>query len=257
MNSLKGKTAIITGVSRRNGIGYGIAEKLASRGANLFLHSFTPYDKMMSLNLKKNESELIFKSLSEYGTIIEQMEADFMNPESPAVVVKKANNSFKHIEILIVNHTYDTLKSLSQLTVEEIDKHLIINVRASLTLIKEFVEQYSGNSGGRIILLTSGQHLGPMTDLAYVASKGALHQLTNSLSDILIEKGITVNSVNPGPTKTYIPCEEINKAVLERMPQERWGEPDDVARLIAWLISDEAGWVTGQVIDSEGGFRRG
>ena len=257
MNSLKGKTALITGVSRRNGIGYGIANKLASMGANLFLQSYTPYDKMMSLKLEKNEMELIIKSLSGYGTIIEHMETDFMNPESYSKVMKNGLNRFGHIDFLILNHTYDTLKSLDQLTVEEIDKHLIINVRASLMLIKEFVEQYSGNSGGRIILLTSGQHLGPMTDLAYVASKGALHQLTLSLSDFLIEKGITVNSVNPGPTKTYIPSEAINKAVLERMPRGRWGEPDDAARLIAWLISDEAGWVTGQVIDSEGGFRRG
>lgn len=90
-----------------------------------------------------------------------------------------------------------------------------------------------------------------------MASKGALHQLTSSLSDHFIGKGITVNTVNPGPTKTYEPDHELDEAVLRKMPLGRWGEPDDAARLIAWLVSDDAAWITGQVINSEGGFRRG
>jgi 3-oxoacyl-[acyl-carrier protein] reductase len=69
-------------------------------------------------------------------------------------------------------------------------------------------------------------------------------------------RGITVNTVNPGPTKTYDPGEEIDSVVLNRMPQGRWGEPDDAARLISWLVSDDAIWITGQVINSEGGFKR-
>ena len=91
--------------------------------------------------------------------------------------------------------------------------------------------------------------------MAYVASKGALHQLTSSLSDHFIGKGITVNTVNPGPTKTYNPGHELNEVVLRKMPLGRWGEPDDAARLIAWLVTDDAVWITGQVINSEGGFR--
>jgi 3-oxoacyl-[acyl-carrier protein] reductase len=93
-------------------------------------------------------------------------------------------------------------------------------------------------------------------ELAYAASKGALHQLTASLSDVLVAKGITVNSVNPGPTDTGWAGASEEAWVAEHMPLGRWGEPDDAARLVAWLVSDEAGWVTGQVIDSEGGFRR-
>jgi 3-oxoacyl-[acyl-carrier protein] reductase len=78
--------------------------------------------------------------------------------------------------------------------------------------------------------------------MAYVASKGALHQRTSSLSAHFIEKGITVNTVKPGATKTYNPDTELDKAVIERMPQRRWGEPDDAARLICWLASDEGVW---------------
>ncbi|NIR46945.1 SDR family oxidoreductase [candidate division KSB1 bacterium] len=257
MNSLKGKVALITGVSRRSGIGFGIAKRLASEGADLYLHSFTPYDRMMSLEMDQNESELILQELTKHGISVDQTEADFTQHEAPYQVIKAVVNRFGHIDILILNHTHDTLKFLDDLTAEEIDRHLAVNVRAALLLVQQFAKQYNGKSGGRIILLTSGQHLGPMPHMAYVASKGALHQLTCSLADALIEKGITVNTVNPGPTKTYQPDEETNSAVLKRMPLGRWGQPDDASRLICWLVSEDAGWITGQVINSEGGFRKG
>ena len=256
MTTLKNRVALITGVSRRNGIGFGIANRLASSGADLFLHSFSPYDKMMSLQIENNETELIKKTLCGYDVSVELMEADFYEQDSPAKIMTAAVQKFNHIDILVLNHTYDTLKKLDELTAEEIDRHLVVNIRAALLLVQEFVIQYRGKNTGRIVMLTSGQHLGPMPDLAYVASKGAIHQLTLSLSDILIEKGITVNTVNPGPTKTYDPSPEIDEAVLQRMPLGRWGEPDDAARLIAWLVSDEGYWITGQVINSEGGFQR-
>ena len=173
-------------------------------------------------------------------------------------MIQAAVKTFGHIDILIINHTYCKWQPLQALSVEEIDRHLSVNVRAALLLVREFAAQHDGRPGGRIILMTSGQHLGPMTrELAYAASKGALHQLTLSLSDLLIERGITVNTVNPGPTLTWQPSEEEYEWVLQRMPQGRWGESDDAARLISWLVSTEAAWVTGQVINSEGGFRRG
>ena len=90
-----------------------------------------------------------------------------------------------------------------------------------------------------------------------MASKGALHQLTASLADAVAERGITVNTVNPGPTDTGWAGPELDSLVRERMPLGRWGTPEDAARLIAWLATDEAAWITGQTIDSEGGFRRG
>ncbi|MGH7596919.1 MAG: SDR family oxidoreductase [bacterium] len=257
MNSLKGRTALITGVSRKNGIGYGIAKRLAAMGADLFLHSFSPYDRQFPSIDELCDPESLVKELAGYGTGIAFMEADFFDSQSPALVMKKALEKFGHVYILIINHTRDMLKTLDELTSEEIDRHLVVNVRAALLLIQEYARQHDGRVGGSIVLLTSGQHLGPMPHLAYVASKGALHQLTSSLSDYFIGKGITVNSVNPGPTKTYQPSADLERAVLQRMPLGRWGEPDDAARLIGWLVSDEAVWITGQVINSEGGFRRG
>jgi 3-oxoacyl-[acyl-carrier protein] reductase len=256
MSSLNGRIALVTGVSRTNGIGLGIAKRLASSGADLFVHSYASYDKMFASLEGHCDPENVVNELRKHGSRVEQMEADFMDSQSPARLMRRAIEVYGHVDILVLNHAHDTLKTLDELTSEEIDRHLIVNVRAALLLIQEFAKQHDGRKGGRIILLTSGQHLGPMPHMAYVASKGALHQLTMSLSDYFIGKGITVNTVNPGPTKSYTPREEVNEWVLKHMPQGRWGEPDDAARVIAWLASDDARWITGQVINSEGGVRK-
>jgi 3-oxoacyl-[acyl-carrier protein] reductase len=108
-----------------------------------------------------------------------------------------------------------------------------------------------------VIFMTSGQDLGPMTgEVAYAASKGALASVVKTLADQLADQGITLNGVNPGPVDTGYATPEAYEAVRRQFPQQRWGVPDDPARLIAWLVTDEAAWITGQVINSEGGFRR-
>ena len=136
-----------------------------------------------------------------------------------------------------------------------LDAFLHENVRATILLVKEFAAQRDHDRpGGRVILLTSGQHLGPMgREVAYAVSKGAIAEATLTLADELADAGITVNTVNPGPTDTGWGLADIDPAP---MPFGRWGEPDDAARLIAWLCSDDAHWITGQVLNSEGGFRR-
>jgi 3-oxoacyl-[acyl-carrier protein] reductase len=259
---LQGRVALITGVSRRAGIGFAIARRLASQGADLFVHSLSLYDRQQPWGADPGGIDAVLAELQSHGTWVAHTEADFLAPEAPREVVKRAVEVYGHVDVLIVNHAYSTQHSFEAwvedtLSVEEIDRHLLVNVRASLLLIAAFVHQHDRRPGGRVILLTSGQHLGPMpTELAYAASKGALHQLTLSLSDCLIERGITVNTVNPGPTDTGWATKDVYTWVVQHMPQGRWGQPDDAARLIAWLVSDDAVWVTGQVINSEGGFRR-
>ena len=147
-------------------------------------------------------------------------------------------------------------RRLSTVTAEEIDRHLIVNVRATLLLTQAFPQQHAGRPGGRVITLISGQELGPMErELAYSASKAAVNNLANSRSSLLIKKRITVNAVNPGGTNTGWEGPEAEKQVAH-WPLGRWGEPDDAARLIAWLCTDDASWSTRQPINSEGGFRR-
>jgi 3-oxoacyl-[acyl-carrier protein] reductase len=93
-------------------------------------------------------------------------------------------------------------------------------------------------------------------ELAYAVAKGALASATRTLATSLADAGVTVNAVNPGPVDTGYATGRVHADVAARFPARRWGVPDDPARLIAWLATDEAAWVTGQVIHSEGGFRR-
>jgi len=253
-SSLSGRVALITGCSRRRGIGFATAKRLAESGSDLFLHSFTPYDATQPWGADADGIVSIVEELRGLGRRVEFLEADFMDPESPLRVMRAAVQAFGHVDILIVNHAYSTNGWLEELTAEHIDMHLLVNVRASLLLIKAFSVQHDGRPGGRVILLTSGQHLGPMPgELAYIASKGALHQLTQSLSAHLVRRGITVNTVNPGATDSGWAPAELYQEVLKANPQGRWGLPEDAARLIAWLATDDAQWITGQVINSTGG----
>jgi 3-oxoacyl-[acyl-carrier protein] reductase len=136
-----------------------------------------------------------------------------------------------------------------------LDAHYTVNLRAAALLSVGFARRYQGGSGGRIINLTSGQSLGPMPEeLAYAATKGAVEAFTVTLAAEVGHMGITVNAVNPGPTDTGWMTEELKRELAAKSPMGRVGEPEDTARLVAFLAGDEARWITGQIIHSEGGF---
>jgi 3-oxoacyl-[acyl-carrier protein] reductase len=218
------KRALVTGANRRAGIGHAIARRLEAGGARVVTHGFGD------------------------GDVAVDIEADFAEPAAPARVIAAA----APLDTLVVNHTLSELGSLGELTAEQIDTHFSVNVRASLLLVQEFAAQFVAEAGA-VVLLTSGAHRGPMArEIAYAVSKGALAVATATLADSLADRGIRLNTVNPGPTNTGY----LDGVEPARMPSGRWGEPDDAARLIAWLCSDDGRWVTGEVIDSEGGFRR-
>ncbi len=251
---LKGRVALVTGVSRRKGIGFAIAQQLATMGADIFIHSFSPYDAQQEWGADPDGIAGLISTLQEHGTRIAHAEGNFLDPAAPGQIVDAAVQALGHIDILVANHTYSTMGSLEELTAAEIDTHLQINVRGSLLLLQAFAAQHCRPTGGRVILLTSGQDLHPMpNELAYIASKGALNQLTLSLSADLIRRGITVNTVNPGATDTGWASGELYESIRDLNPQGRWGQPEDAARLIGWLATDEAQWITGQVLNSTGG----
>jgi NAD(P)-dependent dehydrogenase (short-subunit alcohol dehydrogenase family) len=105
--------------------------------------------------------------------------------------------------------------------------------------------------------MTSGQDLGPLRDeIAYATAKGALASITPTLADRVADQAITLNTINPGPVDTGYAPPDVHEQVRRHFPAHRWGVPDDPARLVAWLATDEAAWITGQVINTEGGFRR-
>lgn len=254
---LTGRVALITGVSRRIGIGFAVARRLAQMGAALFIQAWSPFDAAQPWGTDPDGIDAVVAELRASGRSVEHLACDFRDPDAPARVMQAAQAAFGHVDILIANHAYSTRGALEDLTADEIDAHLQVNVRGTLLLVKEWAARHDDSRpGGRVILMTSGQHLGPMPgELAYIASKGALHQLTKSLAAHLAPRGITVNTVNPGATDTGYASPETYQAVLHSMPMGRWGEPDDAARLIAWLVSDDARWITGEVINSTGGGR--
>ena len=234
------RNALVTGVSRRAGIGFAIARRLEEAGAQVFTQGWTPHDAAQPWGADE--------------TFAPSIEADFADPAAPAQVVAAAREALGPVDVLVVNHARSGLGRLDELTSEHLDAFLHENVRASLLLVKEFAAQFDGDSG-RVVLITSGAHNDPMTrEVAYAVSKGALAIATRTLAYELADRRITVNCVNPGPTETGWGLADIDPK--PRMPFGRWGEPDDAARLVAWLCSDDGRWITGQVIDSDGGFRR-
>jgi 3-oxoacyl-[acyl-carrier protein] reductase len=247
---LEGRNALVTGVSRRAGIGFAIARRLLDDGARVFVQGWTPHDASQRWGAEPGGTEAVARELG-----VEFVEADFADPEAPERVVAAAAKAVGPLDILVVNHARSGHGRLAELTPDHLDAFLHENVRASLLLVREFAARHDDSRpGGRMILFTSGQHLAPMArEVAYAVSKGALQQATLTLADELAERGITVNAVNPGPTDTgWLEGREPGP----EMPFGRWGEPDDAARLVVWLCSDDARWITGQTIDSEGGFRR-
>ncbi len=251
---LSGRVALITGVSRRKGIGYAIADRLSTLGADIFIHSFAPYDAEREWGADADGTAGLIATLQKNGTRIAHAEGDFLDPTTPGKIMAAAVQAFGHVDIVVANHTYSTMGKLEELTAVDIDRHFQINVRGTLLLVQAFAAQHCGDTGGRVILLTSGQHLNPMPgELAYVASKGGLHQLTLSLSAHLAPRKITVNTVNPGATDTGWATGELYDVVRDANPQGRWGLPADAARVIGWLATEEAQWITGQIINSNGG----
>ena len=250
---MNGRVALVTGVSRRAGIGFAIARRFAAAGVRVFAHHHVPHDRERGWGA--DDIDLV---LSEIGGEVADAGLDLAQPNAAEELFAQAQATFGHVDILVCNHASSGPDGgLGALTADILDAHWAINTRASLLLAQAFARAHDGRPGGRIILMTSGQNLGPMPgEIAYAASKGALAAITPTLADELADRGITVNCVNPGPVDTGWATPELYAAVAERLPAGRWGEPDDAARLIAWLASDDGRWITGQVLNSEGGFRR-
>jgi 3-oxoacyl-[acyl-carrier protein] reductase len=252
---LTGRTVLVTGVSRRQAIGAGVARRLVSDGAAVLLHSWAPHDDEQPWGADRGGPEALAEELRAAGGLVELASADLADPDAPRSLVAGAHQAFGHLDAVVVNHARSSSQTLEQLTASEIDLSFAVNCRAALLLVQAFTGQHDGRPGGRVVLFTSGQYHAAMPgELPYVASKGALHQLTPSLAAYLMPRGITVNCVDPGPNDTGYASSQVLDYVARRIPGGRWGTPTDTARLVAWLLTDEADWVTGQVIASDGGW---
>ncbi|WP_432988633.1 SDR family oxidoreductase [Dactylosporangium sp. CA-233914] len=247
---------IVTGASRRIAIGAAIARRLVTDGAALLLHSWVPYDAGRPWGADPGGPEALVDELRQAGGRVEHVSADLAEPDTPAALVDAARAAFGHVDALVANHTRSVRQALEALTAEELDLSYAINTRATLLLAQAFAAQHDDTRpGGRVLWMTSGQYHGAMpAQLPYIASKAALHELTRTLATHLMPRGITVNCINPGPNDTGYADDDLRAGVIRLNPGGRWSTPTDTARLAAWLLSDEADWITGQTIASDGGW---
>ena len=252
---LAGKVALITGVSRQQGIGAAIAKQLARAGATIFTTYFRPYDQEIGLGRGAHEADAILNELRDLGVKAASLEANLADAAAPARVFAAALAQCGHVDILVNNATRDTPANIDTVDAATLDQHLAINVRGLLLLCQQFTQHFGSQSGGRIINMTSGQGITPMPEsLPYVASKGAIEALTLSLAPPLMRRGITINAVDPGATDSGWIDEALHAQLVAQSPSGRVGQPADAARLICFLASDEASWITGQIIRSRGGM---
>lgn len=255
MKALQGKIAIVTGASRRIGIGSAICKALAEAGADIFFTYWRPYDRTMEWGEDRDWPQLLVQQLEEEGVRAYGMEADLSHPATPKRIIEEVSTELGPPSILVNNATHSTLDGYENLSTDILDAHYAVNVRGTCMLCAEFAKGFQLSSGGRIINMISGQDKGPMPgELAYAATKGAISAFTVSLAAELAPLQITVNAVDPGPTDSGWMNEELKSYLLPRFPMKRIGQPSDAARLVKLLASDEAGWITGQIIHSDGGF---
>jgi 3-oxoacyl-[acyl-carrier protein] reductase len=255
--SLRGKVAVVTGASRRVGIGAAICRALASGGADVLFTHWQPYDRGPGVAEDPEGPDGLLAELRGMGVRAEALKVDLSHPDAPKLVLDAAEARLGPPGILVNNAAHSERDGYENLDAAGLDAHYAVNLRATALLSVLFVRRYAGGPGGRIINLTSGQDTGPMPgELAYVATKGAISAFTRSLATEVGPKGITVNAVDPGATDTGWMSEAFKREYLPHVPLGRIGVPEDAARLVAWLASDESAWITGQVIHSTGGSWR-
>ena len=248
------RIALVTGASRKIGIGTAVCKALASKGMDVAFTHWSPYDAIMPWGKDSEAVVSLLDELQNAGARATAIEADLTQPDSAAKILNAVESELGAVSVLVNNATYSTNGDYTELDAAMLDAHYAVNMRGTFLLSVEFAKLFQGEHG-RIINLTSGQSLGPMsTELAYAATKGAVEAFTLSLAGGLASRAITVNAVDPGPTDTGWMDDELKAYLASRTPQDRVGLPEDAARLIAFLASEDAAWITGQIIHSNGGF---
>ncbi|MCW7990032.1 3-ketoacyl-ACP reductase [Streptomyces platensis subsp. clarensis] len=261
---LLGRTALVTGASRRHGIGYAVARRLAAYGAGVYSHHHVPHDAGQPWGADPGGPDAVADGVREVavpGAVVAHGPADLARPDAPARLLDTAAEALGgRLDILVANHALSGSDgSLDAIDAAMLDAHWAVDARSVILLAQAYARRRpAGLPGGRIVMMTSGQDLGGgmPEEIAYGLAKGALASATRSLATTFADLGVTVNTVNPGPVDTGYAVGELRERVAGCFPGGQWGAPDDPARLIAWLATDEAAWITGQVINSEGGFRR-
>jgi 3-oxoacyl-[acyl-carrier protein] reductase len=240
--------ALVTGVSRLRGIAATVARVLAGDGWMVAGTGYRAYDETEPWGAEPEAPERLLAE----GALAAWSEDDLADPEAPARVVEAAEAAVGLLTALVIVHTESRPGSVLDTTAAAFDRHLAVNARAPLHLTAEFGRRFGAESGsGRIVAFTSSAVHG---EVAYGAGKAALEQVVVAAAAELGPKGITVNAVDPGPTDTGWMSAELAEQIRAATPLGRLGRAEDAAELVAFLCSPRGGWITGQVLVSDGGI---
>ena len=214
--------ALVTGSARANSIAAGIVPRLIADGWDVATSDLTDADYLVDLSTSSGPSELLDAVTRDRGPI----------------------------SALILSHAHDVETGILDTTAESFDMHIAVNARASLLLIAAFARQVP-ESGGAIVALTSDATTG---NLPYGSSKGALDRIVISDARELGPMLISANVLNPGPIDTGWMNDAIRNDLVRQQPSGRLGMPADIAGVVAFLVSDDGRWISGQLLNVDGGF---
>ena len=256
MTGLAGRTAVVTGAAR--GIGLAYCQRLAADGANVVAIDIDdPAGCLYRFRLNREAG------LSGPGQKL-GLTCDLSHPEQIAAVAGTVIERFGRADILVNNAAIFPATDLAGVTLERWRQVQAVNVEAMLLLAQAFAPGMKAAGWGRIVNTGSGNTLLQVRDLAYLTSKGTVHALTRALANELGDGGITVNAIAPGIVDTEgfrarssgATAEETLTRLLPLQTIRRRSVPADLAGALAFLVSDDAGFITGQILHVDGGVTR-
>ncbi|ACD24246.1 3-oxoacyl-[acyl-carrier-protein] reductase [Clostridium botulinum] len=243
---LKGKCAIITGAAR--GIGKAIALKLASLGANIVLN----------YRSSEEEAKIVASEIEKMGVEVLTVKGDISKLEDVENIISEAKNKFGIIDIIVNNAgiTKDTL--ILRMKEKDFDDVIDVNLKGVFNCLKSITPVMVKQRHGKIINISSVVGVaGNAGQVNYAASKAGVIGMTKSLAKELGARGINVNAVAPGFIETDMTSvlgEKVKEEAQKNIPLKRFGTPEDVAGVVAFLASENSNYVTGQVINIDGGM---